>query len=511
MRLSIQSRFTLALLATSLGAVLLMGKVARTLVLRDFNQIVQEDAVSRFRLSITRYVKAYGSLENALKQERFPEFQARTEPKADAFNPPAWSPFRGPEGVAPELEKPGSQPSELGPGQPVGEEFFEPGGGLPEGGPPGGGGPAEFGGPARGLPGPEDGPGRRRSRPEPPYRFMLLDAEGRLRGGESELPIGTLMPASVRRTALPVVVGGKVVAFAVPDANPNLTRQDKAYLNAMGQALQYALGATVVLAVLIGAVVGRRLGRELGVLTRAVEAVGGGSLGQEVRIRSRDEVGVLAGAFNRMSAELVRARAELEQSAAQIQEQASRLQELSIRDGLTGLYNRRHFDERAAALYAQAQRYQQPLTLVVGDIDYFKRINDRFSHAVGDEVLRRVAALLHANVRESDLVARYGGEEFVLALTNTPAPQAAQACDKLRHAIETHPWHEVHPDLRVTMSLGLCDRVSLGGPEQMLGAADVQLYRSKEEGRNRVSWEQPVSVPAAVSEAPVILQQGQGG
>jgi diguanylate cyclase (GGDEF)-like protein len=222
-------------------------------------------------------------------------------------------------------------------------------------------------------------------------------------------------------------------------------------------------------------------------------------------------VGVLAGAFNRMSAELVRARAELEQSSAQIQEQASRLQELSIRDGLTGLYNRRHFDERAAALYAQAQRYQQPLTLAVGDIDYFKRINDRFSHAVGDEVLRRVAASLHANLRESDLVARYGGEEFVLALTNTPALQAAQACDKLRQAIEAHPWHEVHPDLRVTMSLGLCDRVSLGGPEPMLGAADVQLYRSKEEGRNRVSWEQPVSIPAAVSETPVVLRQGQGG
>lgn len=511
MRLSIQSKFTLALLATSLGAVLLMGQVARTLVLRDFNQIIQEDSVGRFRLSVTRYVKEYGTLENALRQERFPEFQARTEPRAGTPNAPPtpWSSFRGPDAFTAEPASAGAEGG--GPGQPAGEFLSQPAGGPP------GGPPSDFDGPPGEMPeapGDWGGPGqpaRQGARPEPPYRFMLLDAEGRLCGGESELAMGTLVPASVRRTALPVVVGGKVVAFVVPDAHPNLTRQDKAYLGAMSQALQYALVATVAVAVLFGALVGRRLGRDLGVLTAAVEAVGCGSLGQEVRIRSRDEVGVLAGAFNRMSAELVRARETLEHSAAQIQEQASRLQELSIRDGLTGLYNRRHFDERAAALYAQAQRYQQPLTLVVGDVDYFKRINDKYSHAVGDEVLRRVADLLRANTRESDLVARYGGEEFVIALTNTPAPQAAQACEKLRYAIESHPWHEVHPDLRVTMSLGLSDRVSLGGPEPMLGAADAQLYRAKEEGRNRVNWERPVAIPASAAETPAVLRQGQAG
>lgn len=339
---------------------------------------------------------------------------------------------------------------------------------------------------------------------------MLLDAEGHLRGGDSNAPFGSLMPASVRKSAQPIIVGGKVVALAVPDANPNLNRRDLAYLGAMGQALWSALGITFVVAIVMGAVVGRRLGRDLGILTRAVEAVGEGSLGQEVRIRSRDEVGVLAGAFNRMSTELVRAREELEQSAAQIREQASRLQELSIRDGLTGLYNRRHFDERVSAAYAQALRYQQPLTLVVGDIDYFKRINDRFSHAVGDEVLRQVARLLRSSIRESDLVARYGGEEFVLAFTNTTSPQGARACEKLRQAIEAHPWHEIHADLRVTMSLGLCDWLSLGGAEQMIGAADAQLYRSKEAGRNRVSWEKAMQPAVKATEPQVMLGQGGG-
>jgi len=501
MRLSIQSKFTLSLLATSLIAVLLVGLVARWLLLRDFNQLVQEDAFGRFRVSITKYVKAYGSLEQALAKENFQSFQMRNEPvlRREDSLPEQWSAFRGPDDA--EL----SGASYEGPGTRAGGFPGPP----PDGGP---GGPPQFGEPGD-VPG-----GVRQSsggiptgdRRQPPYRFMLLDADGHLRGGEGRYPLGSRVPATVLNSAKPVIVGGKVVALAVPDSHPNLNRRDLAYLEAVNQSLFYALGATFVIAVCLGAAVGRRLGGDLGVLTRAVKAVGEGSLGQEVRIRSRDEVGVLAGAFNRMSTELVRARAELEQSAAQIQEQAARLQELSIRDGLTGLYNRRHFDEQAAQLYAQARRYQQPLTFAVGDIDYFKRINDKFSHGVGDEVLRRVAVLLRTSMRESDVIARYGGEEFVLALTSTPAPQAAQACEKLRHSIETHPWHEIHPDLRVTMSLGLSDWVSLGGPEQMIGAADTQLYRAKEEGRNRVSWERTV-LPAVTTETQAILHQGKGG
>ena len=572
MRLSIQSKFTLSLLATSLSAVLLVGLVARGLVLRDFNQMVQEDAFSRFRIGVTRYVKAYGTLENALQKEPFPEFQVRNESQLSRSiaRPSQWSEFRGPDaqgsfGAA----DPGQQPGG-GPGQPAGGSFAPssggfgeqhpgpgggphgwegggpegephdwerrgPGGGPqgwegrgPESGPQGwgGGGPGEGprgwgGGPEGGPQGDGGPPFRATAHPAdqdesgakhaaPPYRFMLLDAGGHVRGGESNYPLGSLVPASVRNSAQPIIVGGKVAALAVPDANPNLTRRDQAYLAAMSQALWYALGVTFLIAVAIGAVVGRRLGRDLGILAQAMKAVGEGSLGQEVRIHSRDEVGVLAGSFNWMSTELVRAREELEQSAAQIREQAARLQELSIRDGLTGLFNRRFFDEQAVSIYAQSRRYQQPLTFAVGDIDYFKRINDKFSHAVGDEVLRRVAALLRSTMRESDVVARYGGEEFVLALPNTSASQAAVACNKLRHAIEAHPWHEIHPDLRVTMSLGLCDRLGLGGPEQMIGAADTQLYRSKEEGRNRVSWEKPLTPAPLAAEPQGILRQGHG-
>jgi len=177
---------------------------------------------------------------------------------------------------------------------------------------------------------------------------------------------------------------------------------------------------------------------------------------------------------------------ELQQLHEKIREQANMLKELSIRDALTGLYNRRHFDEQASQTFVQAERYNRPLTFMIGDIDFFKRINDNFSHATGDEVLKQVARILQMNTRESDIVARYGGEEFVIALTETPLSQAVGLCEKLRGLIENHPWREIHSDLRVTMSMGLNADTSLGSFTKMVSAADEKLYDAKSGGRNRV-------------------------
>jgi two-component system cell cycle response regulator len=131
-------------------------------------------------------------------------------------------------------------------------------------------------------------------------------------------------------------------------------------------------------------------------------------------------------------------------------------------------------------------RYGQPLTLVIADLDRFKQINDQLSHAVGDEVLRVVARILQENIRESDLVARYGGEEFVIAFSHATGSQSYQLAERLRVLIEAHPWHEIHPDLRVTTSMGLCADLTQGGFEQMLSVADANLYHAKSSGRNRV-------------------------
>jgi diguanylate cyclase (GGDEF)-like protein len=197
-------------------------------------------------------------------------------------------------------------------------------------------------------------------------------------------------------------------------------------------------------------------------------------------------VALLARAFNDMSTRLATSHAELQESNRKVLEQAAQLRELSVRDALTQLYNRRHFDEQASTLFKQAMRHKRPLSLVIADIDYFKRINDQYTHAVGDAVLRQIGEILRTHMRLSDLVARYGGEEFVLALPETGGPQARALCDKLRGLIESYPWNTLHTELRVTMSMGVCSDLAAGSADAMLRKADVLLYRAKEAGRNRV-------------------------
>jgi two-component system, cell cycle response regulator len=120
------------------------------------------------------------------------------------------------------------------------------------------------------------------------------------------------------------------------------------------------------------------------------------------------------------------------------------------------------------------------------DIDHFKAINDHFSHATGDEVLRHVARILQANTRASDIVARYGGEEFAIVFTETTAETAVRLAERIRERIEQFDWWEIDPALHVTISIGVDGIVTRPGIAEMLAAADERLYRAKRGGRNRV-------------------------
>jgi diguanylate cyclase (GGDEF)-like protein len=125
---------------------------------------------------------------------------------------------------------------------------------------------------------------------------------------------------------------------------------------------------------------------------------------------------------------------------------------------------------------------------LIGDIYFFKTINDRFSHAIGDKVLRAIAGVIAGNIRDADLAIRYGGEEFVIAFSSTPLPEAAKACDKLRHAIAHYPWQNIHPELKVTISMGLSAETDLNDHEQMIAAADKKLYEAKRDGKNCIRF-----------------------
>ncbi|HZI09935.1 MAG TPA: diguanylate cyclase [Myxococcus sp.] len=162
------------------------------------------------------------------------------------------------------------------------------------------------------------------------------------------------------------------------------------------------------------------------------------------------------------------------------------LQRLSVTDGLTGVHNHRHFQHRLREEFRRAQRYDDALSLILLDLDHFKRVNDTHGHTVGDAVLREVAAALTRSIRETDLVARYGGEEFALLLPRTHLTGALTVAERVQRELRAlRPAEEA---LRVTASLGVSSlpHRSVLSPEQLLLTADQALLRAKEEGRDRI-------------------------
>ncbi|MCA2981348.1 MAG: GGDEF domain-containing protein [Myxococcaceae bacterium] len=168
------------------------------------------------------------------------------------------------------------------------------------------------------------------------------------------------------------------------------------------------------------------------------------------------------------------------------------LRALSTTDGLTQLANHRAFQDRLREEFRRAQRYDDPLTLVLMDVDHFKRVNDTHGHLAGDEVLRQVAEALRSAVRETDFVARYGGEEFGVLLPKTPLAGALTVAERISRLVR---GLRVGRDgvIRVTASFGIAGLPGRGltSPDQLLKAADDALYRSKREGRNKISLFQP--------------------
>ena len=170
--------------------------------------------------------------------------------------------------------------------------------------------------------------------------------------------------------------------------------------------------------------------------------------------------------------------------------QADLLRQWVYIDGLTGVYNRRYFDERLATEWARAMRTQAALSVVLLDVDLFKRYNDRYGHQAGDDCLRRVATALKAGIRRpGDLAARYGGEEFVCLLPDTNLSGALTLAKQLGGAVRalqmTHADSAVAPVVTVSLGVGSKASKSQGSAVALLSVADAQLYRAKSLGRNQ--------------------------
>jgi diguanylate cyclase (GGDEF)-like protein len=166
-----------------------------------------------------------------------------------------------------------------------------------------------------------------------------------------------------------------------------------------------------------------------------------------------------------------------------------RVKNLAIRDSLTDLYNHRHVMDLVQQEFDRVGRYQESFSLLMVDVDHFKRINDAHGHPAGDAVLREIAQLLRDTLRTVDSLGRYGGEEFAAVLPHTGAEEARRTAERVRQRVEAHPFRAGDGQVRVTVSVGVatCPAAGVDSPAALVREADRALYQAKEQGRNRVA------------------------
>ena len=290
--------------------------------------------------------------------------------------------------------------------------------------------------------------------------FPVITGDARLTAIYLAVPVVIasvlLLPRGALVIGLVSIVSGAVLTWLYPPVDPPVT------------AFEVILAATLISGfVLVTAVLGFSSLRQE--TARADQAAA------ELRLTNET-----------LELRVVERTEQLEHALARQEQLVAELAELSLRDPLTGLYNRRHADNELPRLVAAAERHLQPISLAMADLDHFKDVNDDHSYSVGDEVLRRFARVLSQVTRGTDLVIRYGGEEFLIVMPQTGIDQASVLCERLRTSVESHTWYEVDPSLHVTVSIGVADSARFDGVLGLAAGADAALHRAKREGRNRV-------------------------
>lgn len=211
---------------------------------------------------------------------------------------------------------------------------------------------------------------------------------------------------------------------------------------------------------------------------------------------SQDEIEELAKEFFQMRNAITKQmeqlgdfQSKLDDSNLKLVEANKQLKELSIRDGLTALYNRRYFDGRLEEEAQRALRYNRVFALEMIDIDHFKKLNDTYGHACGDEVLKQVATIMRENTRDTDIVCRYGGEEFCVVLLEADEKRAYHHAERLREAVSAYIFSNGQTPLseKVTVSVGIGMFIQdARDARELVESADSALYAAKAGGRNQV-------------------------
>jgi len=349
---------------------------------------------------------------------------------------------------------------------------------------------------------------------DPAGDLFLLDSQGRFvthpRRGSSDLRTTFAMQVPTRQV-------GPVTVETRRSYNGDDVFHSKVYLEELGWWLVYeedynAAMAPVIraqrrswLAVLIVMAmaglaafrVAKSILRPISDLTLGARRINEGLVAVKIRRGVDDEIGYLIDTFNEMARQISLSQAELQYRNKQLNTQNEtletvneKLEQLSVTDGLTGLFNHRHFWNLLNNELARVTQYSGSLALILIDLDDFKRINDQFGHSVGDLVLQSVARVLIEAVRDTDIVSRYGGEEFVVLLPDTDLDGRGveQIAEHVRRAVEGIRFKVPDTDIsvRITTSIGVS--VYSGNRRDFFNDADRALYRSKAEGKNRVHY-----------------------
>jgi len=241
-------------------------------------------------------------------------------------------------------------------------------------------------------------------------------------------------------------------------------------------------------------VLARGMLRPILLLSEGAQRVSAGDLDVHLPVRGRDELSDLTSAFNDMARRVRESRDELAQTASalsrtndQLELAKERFRTQAITDGLTGLFNRRHFEDTLDEQIERAAAEGWPLSLLLLDLDHFKQYNDRWGHSEGDAELRRVGALVQRTVRSTDIAFRYGGEELAVLLPSCAKDQAVVVAEKVRQAVGSGTQRPSRFGARTTVSVGVATfpedgRVARG----LVDTADAALYQAKALGRDRV-------------------------
>lgn len=298
--------------------------------------------------------------------------------------------------------------------------------------------------------------------------------------------------APVKQSALQTPMGWKVLVRQPVDA----MLSDVLVLQ---NVFMYTVIAGVLVFIGLGVLIARRISEPIEAITDGALAIAAGNETATLRVRGRTlEIRRLSGAIQSMASHLIQrnhaiaeANSELEaRVAARTSELAQAnhaLEQLARRDALTGIANRLAVNERLQQEQVRTQRYHQPFSVLMLDVDHFKRVNDTYGHAAGDEVLKLIAGLMQQQIRASDFCGRMGGEEFLVLLPDTAHHEAMLVAEKLRLAVQ----HAATPiEQNITISVGVAsDDGKFLSAQDLLQLADARLYEAKRRGRNQVMGE----------------------